>query len=245
MRDDYLQVFQSPQAVDKYDRTTYATGTYASRVDGRQRRWLRALLPHWFTRPPVQHDFACGTGRAIKMLAGLVRAAHGYDTSAEMLHRARERGVPATYHLLDPALAAAPDLRDGEPRLVTVFRFLLNVDDFARDLALDFAARTLGGDPSGLLVVENHGPTGTLRALGRRRHRHNAWFAELSDEDVTDMLTKHGFRVVARRGFAVLPPGAYRHRGLRTVAGLVDGVACHAPTAPVATNVLYVSRPAG
>jgi hypothetical protein len=40
----------------------------------------------------MQHDFACGTGRAIRQLRGLVREAHGYDTSATMLAQARATG---------------------------------------------------------------------------------------------------------------------------------------------------------
>jgi len=241
VREDYAEIFRSPAAAAKYDTVTYAAGTYAARVDARQRRWLRGQLPSWFARPPVQHDFACGTGRAIGMLSGLVAAAHGYDTSPAMLERARERPATAVYHLIAPGPGAVPDQRYGGPRLVTMFRFLLNADDAARDGALDFAARVLAGDAHGVLVVENHGPARSLRGLGRWRHRDDPWFAELPDEEVVALLRRHGFRVVARRGFGVLPPGAYRYRGIRGAAASVDAVAHRLPSSPFAGNLIYVA----
>jgi SAM-dependent methyltransferase len=245
VRGDYAEVFQSPVAVDKYDRLTYAPGTYASLVADRQRRYLRSRLPRWFAEPPVHHDFACGTGRGIAMLDGLVRRAHGYDTSPAMLDRARERHAAAVLHLLDRATGPVPDLGDGGPdggpSVVTMFRFLLNVDGDDRDTAMDFAGQILEGADSGLLVVENHGPRDSLRGLNRRRRRGEDWFAELSHREVEELLARHGFRLVARKGFGVLPSGAYADRLLRAVARPLDGVAWRLPTAAVSTNVLYVA----
>jgi len=94
MRADYAEIFQSTENVDKYTDVVYAPGSYASHVNNRQRRFVRDLVARTFhDRRPVQHDFACGTGRAIRLLHGLVRAAHGYDPSAEMLAKATEAGT--------------------------------------------------------------------------------------------------------------------------------------------------------
>src|SRR2546429_238900 len=88
MRTDYGQVFQDTSAVDKYERVVYAPDSHSSAVHARQRRYLRRLVVRAFPdRPPVQHDFACGTGRGVKLLRGLVREAHGYDPSAALLGR--------------------------------------------------------------------------------------------------------------------------------------------------------------
>ncbi len=81
MTSDYTLVFQDTEAVEKYESVTYAPDTYASRINDRQRDYLRTLVRREFgPNAPVQHDFACGTGRAIRTLHGLVREAHGYDT---------------------------------------------------------------------------------------------------------------------------------------------------------------------
>ena len=82
MTTDYTRVFQDTDAVEKYETVTYAPDSYASRINERQRAYLRDLVVRQFgDRRPAQHDFACGTGRAIRTLHGLVREAHGYDTS--------------------------------------------------------------------------------------------------------------------------------------------------------------------
>jgi len=244
MRTDYAQIFQAADAVDKYERVVYARDSYSSAVSARQREYLRRLVRDSFgaTRP-VQHDFACGTGRAIRLLRGLVREAHGYDVSPAMLARARESGTPARLHRIDangplPRPVAAPG-----PAVVTVFRLLLNVSDDVRDRAIAFAASALPRRDSGLLIVENHGNRASLRHLSSRRHADDPWYAELSHRQVAELLARYGFRIVARRGFAVCPPGSYRRSWLRPVARRIDDLAARfGPAAAVATNVVYVAR---
>jgi hypothetical protein len=126
---------------------------------------------------------------------------------------------------------------------VTVFRLLLNVPPEVRDRAIAFAAKVLPDAGSGLLVVENHGNRSSLRHLGHRRHTGDAWFAELDHNEVEEVLARHGFAVVERRGFAVCPPGTYRRRWLRPLVRRVDDLAARAAwLSGVATDVLYVAR---
>ena len=76
MKDGYTEVFQSDRAAEKYDEVVYAPGTAAALINERQRAFLRRLVREEFgDEKPVQHDFACGTGRAVENLAGYVRAA--------------------------------------------------------------------------------------------------------------------------------------------------------------------------
>jgi SAM-dependent methyltransferase len=238
---DYTRIFTDADAVDKYERVVYAPGSYSSTVSARQGEYLRDLVARRFAQPPTQHDFACGTGRALRLLHGTVKNAHGYDTSAEMLARATDTGA----HLHEiPADGPVPEPSpvDG-PALVTVFRLLLNVADEVRHRAIAFAARALPDADAGLLVVENHGNRKSLRHLGHARHADDPWYAELSHADVAALLAAHGFEIVERRGFALCPPGAYRRRGLRPLARRLDGFAArHAVFAGVATDVLYVAR---
>jgi SAM-dependent methyltransferase len=244
MRADYARIFQDEDAVERYERMVYAPATYPSAVNARQRAYLRELsrraFPH---RRPVQHDFACGTGRALRLLHGAVRAAHGYDTSAAMLARARGARVRAELHeIAEDGPLPVPATTDG-PALVTVFRLLLNVPVEVRDRATGFAASVLPDPTSGLLVVENHGNRTSLRHLGRGRHADDSWFAELSHAEVRRLLARYGFEIVERRGFAICPPGAYRKRWLRPLAQWVDDLAANVPwLAGVCTNVLYVAR---
>jgi len=244
MRTDYAEIFQTNDAVEKYERVVYAPETYSSAVSARQRAYLRRLVRREFTeRRPVQHDFACGTGRAIRLLHGVVRAAHGYDVSPVMLAKARDTGVYARLHeiaafgpLPEPATA------DG-PALVTVFRLLLNVTPDIRDRAIGFAARVLPDASAGLLVVENHGNRSSLRHLRHHRHRGNDWFAELGHDEIEALLARHGFEVVERRGFALSPAGAYHRNWLRPIARRVDDLAALTPQlSGVCTDVLYVAR---
>jgi hypothetical protein len=128
--------------------------------------------------------------------------------------------------------------------LVTIFRFLLNVSDPARHDALDFAAQVLQTPQDGLLVAENHGPSGSLRGLGRRRNRANRWFAELSHRHLADLLSQHGFRIVAVRGFGICPSGVYRS-ALRPVAQVADHVSQYLPVAMIAANTVYIAQRVG
>jgi SAM-dependent methyltransferase len=244
MRADYAEIFQSPDTVEKYTDVVYAPESYATYVNTRQRRFLRGLVERTYTdRRPVQHDFACGTGRAIRLLHGLVRTAHGYDTSAVMLAKARESGAYASLHLVRPdGPVPEPATMDG-PALVTMFRLLLNVPDEVRERAIAFAAACLPTADAGLLVVENHGNRDSLRHLAARRHAGEPWFSELSHQEVLELLARHGFVLVTARACAVLPAGAYRRAWLRPAARLVDGLAARVPALwRWGTDVVYVAK---
>jgi len=240
MTTDYTKVFQDADAVEKYETVTYAKDSYASRINDRQRAYLRGLVTREFgMNAPVQHDFACGTGRAIRTLHGLVREAHGYDTSAEMMAKAAEVGSEAVWHQV-PMDGPVPEPVDaGTPAVVTMFRLLLNVDDAVRDRALAFAAKALPAAESGLLVVENHGNASSLRHLRAKRHAGQRWFAELSHAEVTELFDRHGFEVVERRGFSMLTPAMH---GVR-LARVADAAARRLPGSDAyAVNVIYTAR---
>ncbi len=230
----YADVFRSERAVRKYADVVYEPGSYGTAVDARQRRVVRSLVRARFPgQRPTQHDFATGTGRAIDMLAGLVDTAHGYDVSEAMLadaaatHAARGATVGRVqWHLVEAdGPVPRPVVGDG-PVVVTVFRLLLNAPPEARQRAIAFAALALPDAGSGVLLVENHGHRRSLRHLSRRLNSGNPWYRELSDQEVTELLAGHGFRVVSRRGCAVLPPGWYRSVRLRPLVRRLDDFLC-------------------
>jgi predicted TPR repeat methyltransferase len=242
--DHYARIFEDPAAVEKYENVVYAPDSYSSAVNRRQRAYLRGLVKREFPyRRPVQHDFACGTGRAVRLLHGLVRAAHGYDTSTAMLAKAAEIGAHATLHRIEAdGPVPAPASTDG-PTIVTVFRLLLNVDDRVRERAVAFAAQALPHRDSGLLVVENHGNRDSLRHLRHRRKSRRHWFAELSHDEVTALLERYGFAVERSRGFALFPQGWYDRAWLRPFVRLIDDVCSRLGLFDAyAVTVLYVAR---
>ena len=242
MTADYTRVFQDAEAVEKYETVTYAPDTYASRINERQRAYLRGLVTREFgDRAPVQHDFACGTGRAIRTLHGLVKEAHGYDTSAEMMAKAAQVGSQAAFHRVptDGEVPAPAMVDGGAPAIVTMFRLLLNVDDAVRERALAFAAKALPTREAGMLVVENHGNATSVRHLRARRHSGQRWFAELSHQQVGELLGRHGFEIVERRGFSMLTPALHEH----PLARAADAAARRFPGSDAyAVNVLYAAR---
>ncbi|SDY78665.1 hypothetical protein SAMN05661080_04608 [Modestobacter sp. DSM 44400] len=245
MKKDYAEVFRSGAAVQKYDDQVYSAGTFASAIDARQRVWLRRLVQDSFAgRPVVQQDFACGTGRAIRALEGTVEQAHGYDTSETMLARAREVGTSGRFHLIAAdGPVPRPEPAGDHPVLVTIFRLLLNTSEDVHDRAVAFAAAALPTPASGLLVVENHGNSRSLRHLSRWRKRGNEWFNELSTAQVRDLLSRHDFQLEAVHGFAVLPKAAYRRRWTAPLARLIDDWASRRSwLAPVSVDVLYLAR---
>jgi len=237
---DYTKVFQDTDAVEKYENITYAPDSYASQINERQQDYLRTLVRREFGElAPVQHDFACGTGRAIRTLHGLVREAHGYDTSAAMMAKAAEVGSRANWHQVAADGPVPHPVPAGYPAIVTMFRLLLNVEDAVRDRALTFAARTLPSADSGVLVVENHGNAGSVRHLRARKRRGQRWFAELSHEQVATLLDKHGFVIIERRGFSMITPGLHGN----PVARAADAALRRLPGSDTyAVNVLYTAR---
>jgi hypothetical protein len=244
VRADYIEIFQNEATVEKYEHVVYAPDSYASAINKRQRVYLRGLVKRAFPyRRPVQHDFACKTGRAIRILHGLVRGAHGYDTSEAMLAKAKELGSYASLHHVS-AVGEAPEPVDSDsPVLVTIFRLLLNADDGLRDRAVAFAAKALRNYDAGLLVVENHGNRQSVRHLGGDRKSSSPWFAELDHVEVTELLDRHGFTVVERRGFAMFSRGWYGNPWLRPFAETVDNLAARTGwLSRWAVNVLYVAR---
>jgi len=243
-KDGYASVFQTSDVAARYDEVVYAPGTYGSVINHRQQDWLREVASTRFDGAPVQHDYACGTGRIIEALRGTVSGAVGYDVSPAMIERARAKDPDAQYTLVAPDGPVPTPTDTGFPRLVTIFRLLLNVPPEVRDRAIAFAAAALPTPRSGLLVVENHGNRRSLRhVLNAGRKKGDEWFNELSTADVRALLHAHGFTIEVMRGFTLLPRTAYRFRPLRGLVDVIDRTLCRvAALAPWCVNVVYVAR---
>ncbi len=234
-----MHTLSAPPAVE-----TLIADAHARAIHQRQRRYLHRLIKHEFREArPIQHDFACGTGRGIALLAGSVYDAYGYDVSTSVLERARTLGHRAHWQEITASgPVPQPQLTDG-PTIVTVFRLMLNVPDEVRDRAIAFAAEALPSGDSGLLVVQNHGSRRSLRHLRAYKHVNNPWYAEMTDDQLYAFLHRYGFRLIERRGFALFPRGWYRSEVTRPIITRLDTVLCRLRIFDrYAVDVLYVAR---
>lgn len=148
-------------------------------------------------------DFACGTGRILKVGSAYFETAVGIDVSPDMLVVARERVPAATFHCVD--VTRSVDAVSGVFDCVSLFRFLLNAEPSLRLSVLEWiAAHT---KPGAFLVGNHHMETFSLsgmvtaasRKLAGRNRNH------LSRKQVTDMLAQCGFRIESWHGYRVLP----------------------------------------
>jgi hypothetical protein len=102
-----------------------------------------------------------------------------------------------------------------------------------------FASKALPDANAGLLVIENHGNTDSIRHLRARRHEGERWFAELSHDQIYRLLSRHGFEIVERRGFSMITPGLHNN----PLARVADAAVRRLPGADAyAVNVLYAAR---
>lgn len=242
MRTNYTEVFRDSAAVDKYADEVYARGSFSSIVSERQRQWLRGFIATAFDDAPEHHDFACGTGRVARMLDGLVRSSHGYDTSEAMLAKARELGTPGTLRVIGET--GELPTSDTRPKVVTMFRLLLNVGPEVRDRAMEFAAGLLPDADAGLLICENHGNARSIRHVRKALGTGDTdWFNELGKAEVAKLFERHGFELVTTQGFSLLTQGFYRIPPMKWVLPTVDGVLARTRLGTaLSTDVVYVAR---
>lgn len=148
-------------------------------------------------------DFACGTGRVLRIGSRHFEESVGIDISPDMLEVARER-VPQA-HLMCLDVTRDVDEATGSFDCVSMFRFLLNAEPALRHEVLAWLARHM---PAGAtLIGNNHMETLSISGVvtvasrtlfGRRRNY-------LSRRGVERMLADAGFSIESWRGYRVLP----------------------------------------
>ena len=224
----YSNRFQQPDAVAAYEADEYATDSYASRIWQLERPVLERILEKFrqMNSGPLRLlDFACGTGRVLAALEPLVDEAEGIDISENMVAVAQTKCRKARLQVGD--ILARPELLQKNYDVISSFRFLLNVEPEMRRRVL-CQLRTVLREPGGLLLVNVHGNSRSLRhpAILWRRWRErteqkNTMLNEMSPAEARQLLTACGFEIVHQFGFGVLPPTLYR-TPLRRVVFAVD-----------------------
>lgn len=188
-----------------------------ARYDQWHARRVDALIWDAFVKPLVRSeleraklegsgrylDFACGTGRLLKVGFGVFGAATGIDVSEGMLSAARERVPGGVFHCVDVTRSDAEGL--GPFECATMFRFILNAEPDLRRDALAWMARVM---PAGAtLIVNNHRNATSIAGLLSRlafwlpqSHRH-----VLTRLQTVALLEDAGFVVESWHGFRIMP----------------------------------------
>ena len=251
MTTSYSERFQDSESVSDYESKEYGAGSYSSYVWDWQRPVLQKIIADFRRAQPGPVrllDFACGTGRVIAALEPLVDTAAGIDISENMVAVARGKCRAAQLKVGD--ILAQPELLPHQCDLITSFRFLLNVEPELRRRILE-KLRTVLRAPTGLLVVNVHGNSRSLRhpAILWRRWREQpgksgAMLNEMSPAETKRLLCESGFQIVRQFGFGMLPPTVYR-TPLRGLAVATDkffaGENCWSDCS---IDMMFVCRPA-
>jgi SAM-dependent methyltransferase len=229
----YSNRFQNAADVEAYEGQEYSASSYSSCIWRLQQPVLARILKEFRATRPGQSvrllDFACGTGRILSFVEGLVESASGVDISAEMAELARRKCQKAEVRVGD--ILSQPELLAPPYDAITSFRFLLNVEHELRVKALR-RLREVICTPGGLLVVNVHGNSRSLRHPAiwwkRRRQKQSVpatggpiMLNEMSPVEARTLLADCGFEVVQMLGFGILPPTFYR-TPLRGLALAVD-----------------------
>jgi predicted TPR repeat methyltransferase len=130
-------------------------------------------------------DLGCGTGLMGERLRPVADMLEGYDISAEMLRKARGKGI---YDLLVKADLQTSDLPPASADLITAADVFMYVG--ALDGIVVKAASTLRGGGLFAFSVEHHGGQEDFILRPSRRYAH-------SEACVRDVLARNGFAVLS------------------------------------------------
>jgi SAM-dependent methyltransferase len=239
----YATRFRDKQEVIHYDSVEYSADSYASYIWKLQKpKLVEVITSHRAAAPCRLLDFACGTGRILSFVEGLVDQIDGVDISPEMAEVAQTKCAKAKIRVGD--ILTEPNLITGDYDFVTAFRYFLNAEEEMRFRVLTKLHEYLQ-KRKGLLITNIHGNASSVRyaALAYRRIVHGESHSQLSRSQVRRMFEETGFRIVAEYGFGVLPPLSYR-TPLSGVAKWVDaGAGRIRMLTPLSIDLLYICQP--
>ena len=148
-------------------------------------------------------DFACGTGRVLKLGSKHFRNYTGIDISIDMLEVARNR-VPNA-RIICGDVTTNPSLSTQQYDCVSLFRFLLNAE---RPLCIEVLRWLAAHMPlGGRLIGNNHMNLASFRGVATLASNTFFYTARnyLSRKATIEMLEETGFRIVEWSGYRVLP----------------------------------------
>lgn len=152
-------------------------------------------------------DFACGTGRVLKLFETLVDASTGIDVSESMLEVANANLTRSEIVQADITRDAV--LTERQFELITAFRFFPNAEPQLRDEVMQELVSRLSAN--GVLIFNNH-----IRCTGsklRLRRFLLRWFGKgrgkifhcMSDQEVAELAERFGLKILEEHSLAFLP----------------------------------------
>ena len=190
----------------------YALGFYADEWDWFERPFLVRTFSRLRTRGAAEAaDFACGTGRVLRVAADVFPTTFGLDISPDMLAVAAANSPTSKLLAIDASAGTLHEQFD----VVSAFRFFLNAEDPLRRAGADAVFRMLR--PGGSLVVNTHtqpwSPLGVTKVM---RRVYGSRLRTLSARSLCSLLRHAGFTIDSVTYHGLVPrmgefyPGWYR-----------------------------------
>lgn len=204
---------------------------------------LGRILARFLPGSPIDHlDFACGTGRILRLLEDRARSSLGVDVSPSMLSVAR--GNVRHAEVIEGDLTRGDLLGERRFNLITAFRFFPNAEpELRRDALAALAARLADG---GIVVFNNHHNAGLLYQLVRLAHRGRPWpHRRWWDHEIRTLVAGAGLEILARYHVGVVPETEAHPLRPRALVATVERIASRLPLAALSEDVLYVCGRAG
>jgi len=254
----YEKRFQSNVEVDNYDNREYAYDSYSTSIWALQKPILRNILISCKSKKNGELqilDFACGTGRIAQLLEESSDNIDGIDTSEQMIALARQRTKKV--HFKVGNILADHTILKPSYDIITIFRFLLNVEPNVRRLILK-KLREVISVPDGILVVNVHGNSRSARhpvILYRKWQqkvksrfasygvKKNQMLNEMSDKEAIILLQESGFEIIDKYGFGFLPGFLYRTCLRKHVMALDAYFVKKRWLKNLSIDILYICRP--
>jgi SAM-dependent methyltransferase len=202
---------------------------------------IRRHLPHPQSARTI--DFACGSGRILKVLQPIVGDLTGVDISAAMLERAAAR-MPGV-KLVQADILCTPESLPSDVDLVTAFRFLLLAEPPLRENCLRVLANRLRAE-RGIIVVNSHGNPWSFRLGARVRDAilaRNTSLPHFSMRDMKLLAAKCGLRLVEATGCGFIPRSVQRRLPATWCARLERAMSGMPLLWRFGTNLMFVLRP--
>lgn len=199
---------------------------------------LGRILARFLPGRSIDHlDFACGTGRILRLLEDRTRSSLGVDVSPSML--AVARGNLRRAEVIEGDLTRGELLRERRFDLITAFRFLPNAEpELRRDALTALAARLADG---GILVFNNHhNLSGLVYRLVRFARRGRSGHHGMWDHEVRALVAGAGLEILARYHVGVVPESEKQAFRPRALVAAVERAASRPPLAALSEDVLYV-----
>lgn len=151
----YRERFDDPDEALGYDSIEYSPGSYPALLWELEQDFLRQVVSQLRRAlTDIRYlDFACGSGRVLSFVEGLVDDATGVEVAKPMLELAAKKVTKA--NLVHADITADPTAVEGKFDMITAFRFVLNAEPDLRRSALNRLAGLLRDDRS-VLVFNNH-----------------------------------------------------------------------------------------